>query len=1321
MEQTRRRPSARLGAENWLSAAAAAGQGDVYTTAAPHVASDRNSHAQPVLASATPNPPWGTEPTLERAQRRETCIPPASIASAPPWATEHDGVVSASVELNAAIARQQQLQRQQHQQTSLRRQHSTLQQSTNIAPILADPEQQQQQMLQTQLQQLHLQQQQQQQRAPLPYAISQDWEPLPSKAATHNGNSRPHKPLPSATNRDVDSGITRTPSPPTRKGTPSRRASTLPGSNQGNGPNQTEPIRPSSVPRSSGGPRVPLPHYKAPGAAHAPNVPSTAAAGSLLSHPRGNTATAGWCTDDPPPRSSLLSHLDPTKSGSNDTSHGSSTLHSTDHEFGAGPSSYSRLHPNSASAQPGQPSSFLHHQPQHQPPQRRASHGAAGATANTGSNGSSSSNSRAPGTPPVPSISTDLLPRNSLDVGFGGGGSSSAAAGKPGSTPRPAAAAASPAQQLSWQHSGSTSVPVVDTPSVECVGLPGMTVSHGSAARPKNTRMSGSDALLQLEEENATLKDEILHLKHILGVAQAPGSVSRPSQGATAARRTPQATDSTTQAAAGGGAGGGSEACAGGSSALWRYKAMVAQLQRQVVLMSQEAEARGRLILEAESSLSELGSRLAEVCGPLAATRGTSGGGGGGGGGATNRAVTAAFELAQPDTPLTADQCAALGDWGKHMLSRLRGERAQAARSLVRVSGGGSGWRSGSGLGGGRVGGAGESSLSTITPDLPFVPAGAHDLTPQGASPDTVPAGGNRFLAPHQPAPTLSELALGRGALLADPRLTHGLELQLACVVPDVTRLALLLRTTVLPAMPWLAQEAGALMQDVGSTAQALADLSRGMTELCALLPCPTPATAAPAAATAAAPAGGADVGWGAGPEASRRAALLAAGKDAWLWGEETLPAPAPEAGNRSAGSGVQPHSNGAGSQTVGELQPDWFWKALQPHLKDDPTKGAGKNAGIQALLEQGRRCSAAAEHRRRLVHAELAFLARASAESARVVATVVRVAGPWIGGASRTLPAARPPAAMADASAAAHALTQVLRASEALQRRPSEDAVRSLVEAVQEGRAHMAVAPQILLQLVGDGPSSSCSRPSGAPSPTAHAQDAARSALAVIRSRFEAAMVHLQQQQQQQQQQQAAAQHATDDPRPNHRQSTPTPQPSALKTGSSRQRPAAPAEGAGVERRSSAAGSNAAAAAVVASQLPPPFRSGVHARSPNPSLNPSDEGGASDPDPAARGSPTQRASPPRCVLERGHPQLNSRQLNFRQQQQQQQQDLEAGWRQGGAGDSDTAGDNGNGTGDRTARPKRHGSDGDSSGAVVSRRPTSASRRVSFASETATD
>lgn len=51
-------------------------------------------------------------------------------------------------------------------------------------------------------------------------------------------------------------------------------------------------------------------------------------------------------------------------------------------------------------------------------------------------------------------------------------------------------------------------------------------------------------------------------------------------------------------------------------------------------------------------------------------------------------------------------------------------ERAQAARSLVRVSGGGSGWRSGSGLGGGRVGGAGESSLSTITPDLPFVPAG---------------------------------------------------------------------------------------------------------------------------------------------------------------------------------------------------------------------------------------------------------------------------------------------------------------------------------------------------------------------------------------------------------------------------------------------------------------------------------------------------------------------------------------------------------------------------------------------------------------------
>lgn len=219
--------------------------------------------------------------------------------------------------------------------------------------------------------------------------------------------------------------------------------------------------------------------------------------------------------------------------------------------------------------------------------------------------------------------------------------------------------------------------------------------------------------------------------------------------------------------------------------------------------------------------------------------------------------------------------------------------------------------------------------------------------------------------------------------------------------------------------------------------------------------------------------------------------------------------------------------------------------------------------------------------------------------------------------------------------------------------------------------------------------------------------QEAARSALAVIRSRFDATMVQLQQQ---------AAQHASVDPCPSHRKTIATPPPSAL-NDTARQRSATPAEGASVKRRSSMAASNAAgaaAAAVVASQLLQPFQSGIHIRSTNSSLNPSNGGGALDLDPAAQGSPMQRALLPGCVLERGH-----LQLNFIQQQQQQR--LEEGWRQGGAGDSDSAGDHGTGNGDRTSQQKQQGSNGNSSGGGLSRRPTSASRRVSFASETTTD
>ncbi|KAL6751084.1 hypothetical protein V8C86DRAFT_2789672, partial [Haematococcus lacustris] len=121
----------------------------------------------------------------------------------------------------------------------------------------------------------------------------------------------------------------------------------------------------------------------------------------------------------------------------------------------------------------------------------------------------------------------------------------------------------------------------------------------------------------------------------------------------------------------------------------------------------------------------------------------------------------------------------------------------------------------------------------------------------------------------------MPEVVLGVvSSLAARPSAAALLEQQLVGLAPKLTRLAVLLRSTLLPALHWLSVEAADRLQtEVAETAAATHTTACGLAELGCLLP----SGGAPLAAAAA------------GNLAAARGAEVQGGRDAWLWGSEGL------------------------------------------------------------------------------------------------------------------------------------------------------------------------------------------------------------------------------------------------------------------------------------------------------------------------------------------------------------------------------------------------------------------------------------------------
>jgi hypothetical protein len=134
----------------------------------------------------------------------------------------------------------------------------------------------------------------------------------------------------------------------------------------------------------------------------------------------------------------------------------------------------------------------------------------------------------------------------------------------------------------------------------------------------------------------------------------------------------------------------------------------------------------------------------------------------------------------------------------------------------------------------------------------------------------------------------------------------HALERQMLELCPRLSTLTLLLKTLILPAMPWLSIEASERVQsEVSEAAQAAASAAQPLMELVSLLP------AAPLVAVGAA---------GQLSEPSRVAASMSSGRDAWLWSQQ-------------------------GST------PDLHYEACQSHYPEDDTCHRESRTGSQVIM----------------------------------------------------------------------------------------------------------------------------------------------------------------------------------------------------------------------------------------------------------------------------------------------------------------------------------------------------------------------------------
>ncbi|GIL71291.1 hypothetical protein Vretifemale_1873 [Volvox reticuliferus] len=520
--------------------------------------------------------------------------------------------------------------------------------------------------------------------------------------------------------------------------------------------------------------------------------------------------------------------------------------------------------------------------------------------------------------------------------------------------------AAAPAAVLAGSSStGEISLGHGPTADVGSRSRGASTAGHGNGRQgvPSASQTEAARHMQAMQDENSRLRDQVQHLERLLAAATPVAAVEagRSQKGSTTVVPRPLSAGCMDAASS-------IAAAAASGVVLQQYKSQVIQLQRQVALMSQEIEAKARLSFEAEGALLEMASKLAELA--------TAGGKDPMPAALPGVAAEAAAGLSSGGEALSRDRLMQLHKWSKQMLGRLRSEKSESSKLFTQQA------YDSRGLGGGSQGAASWTDRGSST-----AAAAVGTYAPTWVVP-FLPAGGNRFLITGGGGPgtggeaaaddlagaaggggvtSMAAIAGGQAVLLADPLLAHRLELQLAAVAPKMAALAVLLKTQLLPAMPWLGLEAADRLQaEVGEASEGVAQSVEALVQLCSLLPA------------------GAAV-FGEGPvaqEPKRRAAEIDAGRDSWLYGSpELLDAPEPRS----------PAVDDEGVINVSRLQ-----AAIAPLLRDRKTG----NKALADILEPVRSRSQSAVAKRAVLEAELRFAARASALHAEHVSHLMLSVG---------------------------------------------------------------------------------------------------------------------------------------------------------------------------------------------------------------------------------------------------------------------------------------------------------------------------------------
>ncbi|GIL46453.1 hypothetical protein Vafri_3451 [Volvox africanus] len=553
------------------------------------------------------------------------------------------------------------------------------------------------------------------------------------------------------------------------------------------------------------------------------------------------------------------------------------------------------------------------------------------------------------------------------------------------------------------------------------------TAGHGNGRQggPSASQTEAARHTQALQEENSRLRDQVQHLERLLAAATPVAAVEagRSRKGSTTLASRPSSAGGMDVASS-------IAAAAAGGVVLQQYKSQVIQLQRQVALMSQEIEAKARLSFEAEGALLEMASKLAE----LAAAGGNNATGAVGKDTLPGAAAEAAAGLSSGGEALSRDRLMQLHKWSKQMLGRLRSEKSESSKLFTQQAydgrRGGHGAASWADRGSGTTAAAEVGSFAP-TWVVPFLPAGGNRFLLTGgggagtggdaAADDLAGAAGGGG------GTSMAAIAGGQAVLLADPLLAHRLELQLAAVAPKLAALAVLLKTQLLPAMPWLGLEAADRLQaEVGEASEGVAQSVEALVQLCSLLPA------------------GAAV-FGEGPvaqEPKRRAAEVDAGRDSWLFGSpELLDAPEPRS----------PAVNDEGVISVPRLQ-----AAIVPLLRDRKT---GSKA-LADILEAVRSKSQSAAAKRAVLETELHFAARASALHAEHVSHLMLS----VGMALEECRGAKDATMIKSYFNGAAAVRQVLEAADALELHPCETCLKALVDVIQVHRETLGRLPELLV-----------------------------------------------------------------------------------------------------------------------------------------------------------------------------------------------------------------------------------------------------------------